>query len=135
MAAIPVSASTKVLVVDDNVDFAQWLAYALAMEGYDVEVALNGKDAVQLQRRFRAQVAIVDVCMPQMDGIEAMDAIRQEFPETRVVMMSGESRSDASPNLPRGRLIDAFVLLRKPFELGVLLEKLGLLTASPAPSS
>jgi CheY-like chemotaxis protein len=60
----------RILVVDDHVGSATTLATLLRMFGHDVEIAHNGRDALDLAGRFRPRVAILDIGLPDMDGYE-----------------------------------------------------------------
>ncbi len=63
--------SRRVLVVDDNRDAADTLSLLLTLEGYEVRVAYDGQEALDVFRESRAEVAVLDLNMPRLDGFEA----------------------------------------------------------------
>jgi CheY-like chemotaxis protein len=67
-----------VLVVDDNDDGAWALATLLRLEGYDVRVAQNGEQAVELTERLHPTVVFMDLAMPRVDGFAAVSQIRRQ---------------------------------------------------------
>lgn len=67
----------RVLIADDNQDAADSLAMLLRMEGHDVAVAGDGKQAVAMADSFRPEVALLDIGMPQLSGYEVAQRIRQ----------------------------------------------------------
>ena len=67
----------KILLVDDNEDILDLLEYNLKKEGYEVKKASNGKIAVEKANTFLPDLIIMDVMMPEMDGIEACQEIRK----------------------------------------------------------
>ena len=90
----------RLLVVDDDADMRLTLKLALELAGYAVDVAGNGREALELQRRQPADVLITDIFMPDADGFEAIDAFRKEFPTTKIVVVSG---GPSSANALRGQ--------------------------------
>ncbi len=66
-----------ILIVDDEPDILEILSYNLSNEGYKVETASNGAKAVKLAKKVKPQLIILDVMMPEMDGIEACEQIRK----------------------------------------------------------
>jgi two-component system alkaline phosphatase synthesis response regulator PhoP len=66
----------KILVVDDDQDIQEMLSYNLRKEGYEVKTADNGKMALQVAESFRPELIILDVMMPEMDGIETCRELR-----------------------------------------------------------
>ena len=66
-----------ILIVDDDDDILELLYYNLKKEGYDVEKASNGQEAVEVAKRFMPELIVMDIMMPKMDGIEACRIIRQ----------------------------------------------------------
>jgi two-component system alkaline phosphatase synthesis response regulator PhoP len=66
----------RVLLVDDEPDILEFLGYNLRKEGYEVRTSLNGKDGLAKALDFRPHLAILDVMMPEMDGIETCREIR-----------------------------------------------------------
>jgi len=81
----------KTMIVDDHSLVRQGLETFLSMDG-DIEiigVANNGREALQKARELRPDVVLMDVMMPEMDGIEAATILKKEMPNTRVIMLTG----------------------------------------------
>jgi two-component system alkaline phosphatase synthesis response regulator PhoP len=72
----------KILIVDDEKDILEFLSYNLQKEEYQVSTALNGVLALQLAKKIKPDLIILDVMMPEMDGIATCQALR-EMPETK----------------------------------------------------
>ena len=80
----------KILLVDDEPDILEIVGYNLSAEGYQVITADNGADAVKLAKKKKPQLIILDVMMPEMDGIEACAQIRKlpELEETIIAFLT-----------------------------------------------
>jgi two-component system alkaline phosphatase synthesis response regulator PhoP len=68
----------KILLVDDEPDIVEFLGYNLKKEGYSILTANNGKDAIEIAKRELPQLIVLDVMMPDMDGIETCREIREQ---------------------------------------------------------
>ena len=71
----------KILVVDDEPDILEFLSYNLEKEGFQVETAENGKQALEKAKKSQPDIVLLDVMMPEMDGIEACRTMR-EMPQS-----------------------------------------------------
>ena len=69
--------STKILIVDDDPDIIEILTYNLSNEGYNVKSAVNGVEALKKAKKFIPDIILLDVMMPEMDGIEACSNFRE----------------------------------------------------------
>ena len=69
--------STKILIVDDDPDIIEILSYNLSNEGYNVKSAVNGVEAIKKAKKFIPDIILLDVMMPEMDGIEACSNLRE----------------------------------------------------------
>jgi len=126
MAKKSANSVSRVLVVDDNEDMRLTTKLLLEMEGYEVEIAANGREALEVQRARPAQALVTDLFMPDADGFETIERFRKEFPEIRIIAMSGGGSSPAlrTDHLPVASEIGAHATLRKPFPIEKLLEAL-----------
>jgi two-component system, NarL family, response regulator len=82
--------SIRVLAVDDNVMFREGLAMFLASQ-QDISLvaeASNGREAIQQFRHHRPDITLMDLQMPVMNGLEAMAAIRAEFPDAKIIILT-----------------------------------------------
>ena len=77
----------RILLVDDDADILEIVGYNLSQEGYNVVTASNGKEAIQVAKRELPQLIIMDVMMPEMDGMEACENIRK-IPELSNVIIA-----------------------------------------------
>lgn len=77
----------KILLVDDEQDILEIVGYNLTQEGYQVSTAVNGKEAVAKAKKELPQLIIIDVMMPEMDGMEAVENIRK-IPELSNVIIT-----------------------------------------------
>jgi len=114
----------KILIAEDDADFALSLRLALESAGHTVQVARNGTEALACQRIFRADILITDIVMPDKDGFETLDAFRTQFPATRLVVVSGAERLDPARYLEAASLLGADATFRKPFKVEALLARL-----------
>ncbi len=80
----------KILLVDDEKDVREFLSYNLLKEGYEVETAKNGAEAITIAGNFEPHLIILDVMMPGMDGIEACNKLREnsKFQNTIIVFLT-----------------------------------------------
>jgi DNA-binding response OmpR family regulator len=114
----------RVLILDDNEDFARMLAMVLEAEGFAVITAANGAQALELMQRGAADVLLTDLFMPEKDGLEIICELRARHPQTRVLAMSGWDSRTGVDYLKVAREIGAAHTLRKPFDVADLLEVL-----------
>ncbi|MBT9146263.1 MAG: Transcriptional regulatory protein WalR [candidate division WS2 bacterium] len=70
-------ANHKVLIVDDEPDILEIIQFNLNKEGYDTRIAQNGKKALEIAKEFKPQLVLMDIMMPQMDGVEACRQMRE----------------------------------------------------------
>lgn len=84
----------RVLLVDDEQDILDLLKYNLEKEGFAVETASNGRQAVQVFERFKPQLILMDVMMPEMDGMEACREIRDLPNGSEVIIAFLTARSE-----------------------------------------
>ena len=86
-------AKQKILVVDDEQDILDLMAYNLKREGYQVSTASNGHEAINVAKDINPDLIILDVMMPKMDGIEACRLMRAmpEFKNTFMVFLTARS--------------------------------------------
>lgn len=68
----------KILLVDDEPDIVDFLSYNLKKEGYEILTANNGKDAIEIAKKELPHLIVLDVMMPDMDGIETCREIREQ---------------------------------------------------------
>lgn len=80
---------TKVIIIDDEEDIRIVLKEIFMRDGWEVEVASNGDDGLDLIRENGADLVITDIIMPGNDGVETAYHIRMEFPHTKIIVMSG----------------------------------------------
>lgn len=80
----------RVLLVDDEPDIIEFMAYNLRKEGYLVETARNGKEAIEQTIRFEPHLLLLDIMMPELDGISTCKTLRSlpTFNQTRILFLS-----------------------------------------------
>ena len=83
----------KVLIVDDEKDILEFLSYNLEKEGFIVHTALNGKSAIEKAKKHKPDLIILDVMMPEMDGITTCQEIRSipEISNTLILFLTARS--------------------------------------------
>jgi len=84
---------SKILVVDDDPDIVEILRYNLSMAGYDIKSATNGKEAIKKAKIFLPEIILLDVMMPEMDGIETCTIIKEipSLNNTRIIFLSARN--------------------------------------------
>lgn len=83
----------KILLVDDDADIIEFIRYNLIKEGFQVAIASNGKEAIKKAKTFIPQLIILDVMMPEMDGIEACQSLRtmKELQNTVITFLTARN--------------------------------------------
>ena len=109
---------TRVLIVEDDPDFAESLVIALGIRQCNVDVARTGEDAIQLFHDNSYDIAFMDIKLPGKNGVQSLQEIRDFNPDARVVMMTGFSEAAL---LDQARRAGAIQVLRKPFRMRELL--------------
>jgi CheY-like chemotaxis protein len=113
----------SVLVVDDQEWIRKLVREVLEQAGYVVEEARGGNEGLGRYRARQADVVIMDILMPDQDGIESIVTLRREFPESRVIAMTGGGDMIGILNfLDVARMLGANRTLQKPFTVNALLE-------------
>ena len=111
----------RILVVDDNAGLADVVRRVLERDGHEVRVAVTGLEGARRHREQPADLAVIDIHMPEMDGLELLVQFRAIAPEMPVIVMSGGVQTGGLNLLGDARLLGAFATLAKPFSVDELL--------------
>lgn len=111
----------KLLLVDDEEGFVNVIANRLGKRGISTTKALNGTEAVQILRKQDFDVAVLDLKMQDMDGIEALKIFKMIVPGMPVIMLTGHGSETAARE---GFQYGVFDYLTKPCELDELVQKI-----------
>lgn len=112
----------RILLVDDEIDILEIIGYNLSQEGYQVFTATNGKEAVQKAKKHIPHLIIMDVMMPEMDGMEACEIIRRT-PELNQVIITFLTARSEDYSLLAGFDAGADDYITKPIKPKVLVSK------------
>jgi CheY-like chemotaxis protein len=113
--AMPVdeTARLRILVVDDEAPVRETLAEMLVAVNHDVELAGSGQEAVEKMRHYAFDFVFTDLAMPEMDGWETARLIRHDWPNVRIILVTGYGPTTAPPEGEED-LVDA--IIGKPFD-------------------
>ncbi|HKA69722.1 MAG TPA: response regulator transcription factor [Actinomycetes bacterium] len=111
----------RVLVVDDESTLSELLALALRYEGWQVQTAADGRTAVQLARQFDPHVVVLDIMLPDIDGLEVLRRLRGEAPQIPVLFLTAK---DAVEDRVAGLTAGGDDYVTKPFSLEELVARL-----------
>lgn len=111
----------RLLLVDDEAGYVNVLSNRLSRRGIQVKKTYSGTEAIQVLRKEDFDVAILDLKMEDMDGIEVLKIFRKMAPEMAIIMLTGHGSERAAKE---GVDMGAFDYLTKPCELEELVEKI-----------
>ena len=111
----------KVLIVDDEKDFLDIMAERMGARGMDVSTATSAADALEMVRTEAYDAVIMDMIMPEMDGLTALKLFKESRPEVSIILLSA--------NVPEEKCIEAIKLgamdvIEKPADINLLTQKI-----------
>ncbi len=111
----------SILIVDDDTDFADGMAEVLELDGHTVDIAYTRKDGVEAAGGKAYDAAMIDIGLPDGNGVECLVEIKRIRPETRCFLMTGYSADHiAKQGIEEG----ALEILTKPVDAGELSRRL-----------
>lgn len=115
----------SVLIVDDEKSFRETLRDILESAGHEVREAGNGLEAIESYKSNPSDIVIMDIIMPEKEGIETIIELRRNYPDIKLIAVSGFG--EESPHLMMAKHLGADFILEKPFSLEDILSKVQLL--------
>ncbi len=112
---------TRILLVDDEEDLVNFLSHRLLKRGFTVTATTSGPAAIAVVKRQVFDVVILDLKMPQMDGITALQHLKQEQPYLEAIMLTAHGSHESA--LEAGRL-DVYRYLIKPYDFDELVDQI-----------
>jgi DNA-binding NtrC family response regulator len=111
----------KVLLVDDEKDFLSIMSERMQTRGMDVSTAASAKEAIQLAETESFDAIILDLQMPEMDGLQALKALKAKKPELQIILLTGHATVERGIEAMK---LGAMDLMEKPADLKILTEKI-----------
>jgi DNA-binding response OmpR family regulator len=112
-----------ILIVDDDPMVRETIKHILISEDYEVAIAQDGRQAVDVFRKSPVDLVVTDIIMPEKDGIEVIKEIRALQQDVRVLAISGGGRIGNTDFLKIAEKLGAFAVLAKPFDPDEFIEK------------
>ncbi len=123
-------AAKKILIVDDEEDVRLFLGDFLSERDLQVSTAASGEEALQKMEKSPADVVLLDIMMPGIDGLECLKLIREKYPKTAVIMLTA-LKDEA--RIAKANKLGALNYIIKPFSLDYLEKELvKLMNESPS---
>ena len=106
----------KIYVFDDEPAILLMIKKMLEKAGYEVDIALNGKDGMELFKKSIPDLLITDIIMPEKEGLETIFELRRKYPELKIIAISGGGRISPDGYLPGAKLLGADLVFQKPLD-------------------
>jgi DNA-binding response OmpR family regulator len=119
----------KILIIDDESHILLMLKKMLEKSGYEIDLAANGVEGVELFKKSQADLVITDIIMPEKEGLETIREMRRIKPNLKIIAMSGGGKVSADNYLDIAKIFGAAKVIAKPFTkqemVGAVQELLG----------
>jgi len=114
--------AARILVIDDEEEVRDIIKQMLELEGYEVITAVDGNQGIKLFKQEPADLVITDIIMPDKEGIETIIELRNQFPDVKIISISGGGRIGPHDYLNMAKKLGAERSFTKPFERKKLLK-------------
>ena len=111
-----------ILIIDDDAQLLAMLRQTLERDGYEVVEASDGEEGLRRYRENPTDLIITDLIMPEKEGIETIIEIRRDFPDVKIIAISGGGRVDPGQYLSIAKSFGAQYTFAKPIERKELLK-------------
>ena len=112
--------SVKILLVDDEKDFTEALSERMEARGFRVEIADSGPVAIEKVKEQSYDAIILDLAMPEMDGIDVLKILIKENPDLQIIFLTGHATLEKGIEAVKLGAVD---FMEKPVDIETLLEK------------
>jgi len=121
----------RIMVVDDEIEIQKLLRDTFEELGYEVIVAENGKKAIQCYREHAIDLVIMDLFMPEKEGLRAIVELQMEDPTIQIIVVSGGGRMGRTDLLALMKDFDVLHAFKKPFRMLDLIHAVNALLTEP----
>ncbi|MBN2714500.1 MAG: response regulator [Deltaproteobacteria bacterium] len=121
----------KILVIEDDASVRMSLQMMLEDDGYTVEIAENGEEGIARYRESPADLVITDLFMPKKEGIETISELRQDYPNVKIIAISGGGQHIPGGFLVFAKKLGAIHTFQKPINNDELLQVIQTLLSEP----
>lgn len=104
----------SILIIDDDQSLRKTLGDILRAMGYETAAAANGMEGLALMRKNPLNIALIDIGLPDISGVEVMKRIKADYPSTEVIILTGHATLDSAIEAANS---GAFSYLTKPYEI------------------
>jgi len=111
----------RLLLIDDDTQFRSMLKQLLERNGYEVIEASDGQAGIDLFRKSNIDLVISDLIMPEKEGLETIQELKEEFPDVKIIAISGGGRSNPASILDTAAQFGAVQIFPKPVDREKLL--------------
>ncbi|NPA36570.1 MAG: response regulator [Chlorobi bacterium] len=106
----------KILIIDDEPEITRMLKRLFERAGFKVQSASNGEDAMFMIAENNFDLVVTDIIMPKKEGIETITSIKKDFPDIKIIAMSGGGRYSPEGYLKSAKMLGADKIFKKPFD-------------------
>jgi len=106
----------RILIIDDDTHVLVTLRKMLEREGFEVVMATDGKEGVECYREHPTDLIITDLIMPEKEGIETIMELRRDFPDAKIIAISGGARNNPATYLGLAENLGAQYIFSKPVD-------------------
>lgn len=111
------SEKVRILIADDDKELVQTIEEELVIEGYEVAVAHDGEEAMNAIQSSPFQIAILDLKMPKITGLEILQKVKKDYPNMKTIILTAYANLE---NVKKCRDMGADEVVEKPYDLGEL---------------
>ena len=106
---------TKILIIDDDHHILLMVKKMLERAGFEVDLASNGNEGLELFQKMQADLVITDIIMPEKEGLETIREMKRLRSDLKIIAMSGGGKISADNYLETAKIFGANLVLEKPF--------------------